>query len=62
VYLRGDRQDTWSTVPARGDSFYIDFELIEPHSDYVGMRRSKDFSQQIVDRLIGMETEYFSRR
>ena len=62
VYLRGDRQDTWSTVPARGDSFYIDFELIEPQSDHSGMRRSRDFSQQIVDRIIGMEEEYFARR
>jgi len=62
VYLRGDRQDTWSTVPARGDSFCIDFELIEPHSDSAGMRRSRDFSLQIIDRLIGMEEEYFARR
>ena len=62
VYLRGDRQATWSTIPARGDSFYIDFEIIEPRSDYSGMRRSRDFSQQIVDRLVGMEEEYFARR
>ena len=62
VYLRGDRQETWSTVPARGDSFYIDFELIEPHSNHRGMRRSRDFSQQIVDRLVSMEEEYFARR
>ncbi len=62
VYLRGDRQQTWSTVPARGDSFYIEFELVEPHSDHRGMRRSRDFSQQIVDRLLGMEEEYFARR
>ncbi len=62
VYLRGDKQHTWSTVPARGDSFYIDFELFEPQSDYSGMRRSRDFSKQIVDRLIGMEEEYFAGR
>ncbi len=62
VYLRGDRQETWSTAPARGDSFYIDFELVEPQSDHAGMRRSRDFSQQIVDRLVGMEEEYFARR
>ncbi len=62
VYLRGDRQETWSTVPARGDSFYIDFEVVEPRSDLSGMRRSRDFSQQIIDRLVGMEEEYFARR
>ena len=62
VYLRGDRQHTWSTVPARGDSFYIGFDLVEPHSNHVGMRRSRDFSEQIVDRLVAMEEEYFARR
>ena len=62
VYLRGDRQHTWSTVPARGDSFYIDFELVEPQSDHSGMRRSRDFSQQIIDRLVGMEKKYFAGR
>ncbi len=62
VYLRGDRQQTWSTAPARGDSFYIDFEVVEPHSDHSGMRRSRDFSQQVVARLVGMEEEYFARR
>ena len=62
VYLRGDRQQTWSTVPARGDSFYIDFEVGEPHSDHSGMRRSRDFSRQIVDQLVGMEEEYFAGR
>ena len=62
VYLRGDRQQTWSTVPARGDSFYIDFVVGELHSDHSGMRRSRDFSRQIVDRLFGMEEEYFAGR
>ena len=62
VYLRGDRQQTWSTVPARGDSFYINFEVGELHSDHSGMRRSRDFSRQIVDRLVGMEEEYFAGR
>jgi hypothetical protein len=49
-------------VPARGDSFYVDFELVEPQSEHSGMRRSRDFSQQIVDRLAGMEEEYFAGR
>ena len=62
VYLRGDRHQTWSTVPARGDSFYIDFVVGELHSDHSGMRRSRDFSRQIVDRLFGMEEEYFAGR
>ena len=62
VYLRGDRQDTWSTFPARGNSFYVDFEVFKPRSEHSGLRRSRDFSQQIVGRLVSMEKEYFARR
>ena len=62
VYLRGDRQLTWSTVPAIGDSFYVDFEVFRPQSERTGMRRSREYAQQIVDRLVGMEEKYFARR
>ena len=62
VYLRGDRQLTYSTVPAHGDSFYVDFELFRPVSDYSGMRRSRDFSRQIAERLVSMEKKYFAHR
>ena len=62
VYLRGDQQHTWSTVPARGNSFYIDFEVFQPKSEHSGLRRSRDLSQQIVKRLMSMEEEYFARR
>lgn len=62
VYMRGDRQKTWSTVPAIGDSFYVDFEIFSPHSERTGMRRSREYAQQIVDRLVRMEEKYFARR
>lgn len=62
VYLRGDRQLTYSTVPARGDSFYVDFELFRPVSAHSGMRRSRDFAQQIAERLVRMEEKYFAHR
>lgn len=62
VYLRGDRQLTFSSLPARGDSFYVEFELFRPVSEHSGMRRSRDFSQQIAERLVAMEERYFARR
>jgi len=62
VYMRGDRQTTWSTVPARGDSFYVDFELFQPESEHSGLRRSKDLAEQIVTRLSDMEQQYFASR
>ncbi len=62
VYIRGDRQKTWSTVPARGDSFYVDFELFKPESEHSGLRRSRDLAEQIVARLARMEQRYFACR
>ncbi len=62
VYLRGDRQLTYSTVPARGDSFYVDFELFRPDSNLRGIRRSRDFAHQIAERLVKMEERYLAHR
>jgi 1-acyl-sn-glycerol-3-phosphate acyltransferase len=62
VYMRGDRQLSWSTVPAIGDSFYVDFEVVRPHSERTGMRRSREYAQQIMDRLVHLEDKYFARR
>jgi len=62
VYLRGDRQRTWSTVPARGETFHVDFEFFQPESLHRGMRRSKDLAQQIVAQLARMEESYFAGR
>ncbi len=61
VYMRGDRQESWSTIPARGDSFYVDFELFEPNSEHSGLRRSRDFAVQVVEHLARMEERYFSQ-
>ena len=45
-----------------GDSFYVDFEVIRPHSERTGMRRSREYAQQIAQRLARMEEKYFARR
>ncbi|MEE2674887.1 MAG: lysophospholipid acyltransferase family protein [Myxococcota bacterium] len=62
VYLRGRRQETWSQAPARGDLLDVEIECIEPKSDARGLRRSRDFSRQIVAQLASMEREYFNGR
>ncbi len=62
VYMRGRVQETWSQAPARGDVFDIDVVCIEPKSDAVGVRRSRDFSRQIVAQLASMERKYFDGR
>jgi len=62
VYLRGRRQETWSQAPARGDLLDVEIECIEPKSDARGLRRSRDFSRQIVAQLANMERKYFDGR
>jgi len=63
VYLRGDRQQSWSMLPVVGDSFYVDIDIFEPSSsERSGIRRSRDFARQIGERLARMEEKYFARR
>lgn len=62
VYVRGDRQRSWSALPVIGDSFYVDIDMFQPTSDRSGVRRSRDFARQIADRLVRMEEKYFARR
>ena len=62
VYMRGHKQETWSQAPARGDVLDVDVVCIEPKSDAKGVRRSRDFSRQIVAQLASMERTYFDGR
>ncbi len=62
VYMRGDRQATWGAIPARGDSFEVRLECIEPKSDHRGARRSRDLARQITGQLARMEQGYFDDR
>ncbi|MGH0036020.1 MAG: lysophospholipid acyltransferase family protein [Myxococcota bacterium] len=62
VYLRGDHQGSWGTIPARGERFEVRTECIEPKSDHRGARRSRDLARQITAQLARMEGEYFDGR
>lgn len=62
VYLRGDRQETWSTLPRRGDAFSLTFELFRPDSPHTGLRRARDVSRKIAGKLAEMERRYFVER
>ncbi len=61
LYLRGKGQTGKSTVPSRGERFFIDAELVEPKTLHSGLRAARDLATQIVHRLAGMEEAYFSR-
>jgi len=63
LYLRGDKQKTYSIIPAWGDQFYVQMEVFTPEvltgSD---LRVQREYSTQIVEKIIKMEEEYFAVR
>jgi len=62
VYLRGERQVSYSGLPARGDRIHARLSLIEPKTHHAGLRGSRDLAQQIAGRLAEMEREHFDAR
>ncbi len=62
VYLRGERQETWSSIPARGERFHVELSCIEPKTDLRGARGSRELARQITAQLARMEEEYFDAR
>jgi hypothetical protein len=62
VYLRGDAQESWSNLPARGDTFTIATRLVEPRTDLRGLRASRELASQVLDHLADMERAYWAER
>jgi hypothetical protein len=62
VYLRGEHQDGFSDLPARGERFHVRFALLRPTSDLKGMRRAADLARQVVGTLAELEQRYFDDR
>lgn len=60
VYLRGDRQDRYSDLPAKGDLLRVRVARLEPKSDSPGLRGSRDIARQIAAKLAEMEREHFA--
>jgi 1-acyl-sn-glycerol-3-phosphate acyltransferase len=62
VYLRGERQQSWSELPARGERFRVRVCELEPKSERSGLRGSLEVSQQVLARLADIEREHFDGR
>jgi len=62
VYLRGERQRTYSRIPERGDRFTAAVSELEPKTDHGGLRGSRDLVRQVMRRLDEMERKYFDGR
>lgn len=62
IYARGDKQSSWSHLPARGDHFHVAMQEIEPRTERGGIGGSRDLTLQILDQLVTMEGQYFQSR
>ncbi len=47
-------------MPERGDSFYVRLDVVKPESSHSGLRRARDLSKAIIEKLAGMEERYFA--
>jgi len=63
VYLRGDGQSEYSAIPRFGERFTMMAETFHPGElDGKGLRLQREYARRIVERLAGMEGEYFAAR
>ena len=62
VYVRGERQEGFSDLPARNQRFRARCETVRPTSGWTGLRGARDVSQQIVRTLVRLEQQHFDDR
>jgi hypothetical protein len=63
MYLRGDKQDNYSVIPAWGEKFSVQMEVFTPeHVEGSDLRVQREYATQIINRLAQMEEKYFVLR
>jgi hypothetical protein len=62
VYLRGERQEGFGDVSARGERFHVRATTLRPASQSTGLRGARDVSRQIVRTLAELERQHFDDR
>lgn len=62
VYLRGDKQDTYSNYPQRGSRFHVSTELIHVRTAKQGREGYAEVVSPIGRTLKAMEDRYFDQR
>ncbi|MHB9097526.1 MAG: lysophospholipid acyltransferase family protein [Syntrophales bacterium] len=64
IYLRGDGQDAYGMIPRFREQFTMNVEVFDPGSGEGagGLRLQREYAQRIIERLAGMEDEYFAGR
>ncbi len=59
IYLRGDRQKTYSNFPRFGETFTAMACQFRPKTELKGLRAHRDCARQIINHLSKMEAAYF---
>jgi 1-acyl-sn-glycerol-3-phosphate acyltransferase len=65
VYVRGDGQDAFGTIPRQGERLNMKVEVFDPGvrtSVGGGLRRQREYARRIIERLAAMEDDYFASR
>ena len=62
IYLRGDEQKSFGTIPRFRERFTMAMKILEPHRPaFNGLRIQREYAGQIIECLAEMEEEYFER-
>ena len=63
IYLRGDKQENYSVIPAWGEKFSVQVEIFTPQpAEGSELRVQREYATQIIDQLAQMEENYFALR
>jgi hypothetical protein len=61
LYMRGDKQENYSSIPAWGEKFSVQVEVFTPvRTPDSGLRAQREYAAQIINRLAQMEEKYFA--
>jgi 1-acyl-sn-glycerol-3-phosphate acyltransferase len=62
VYLRSDRQETYSNYPAKGSRFHLEMQLVHARTAKAGREGYKEVVDLIGRTIKDMEDRYFAAR
>ncbi len=62
VYVRGDKQESYSNYPLKNSHFYISMNLVTPNVELSGREGCSEIVGQIAKVIKNQEDEYFKTR
>jgi hypothetical protein len=61
IYLRGDNQNTYGSIPRFGERFTAKVEVLQLQlTKESGLRAQRNYAEQIIKRIAKMEEDYFT--